>query len=102
MSPMFAVRWDGIDRLGVAEKLLCFVQTRRQKWDDIAWDQIAERKKQAIKSKDGEAKAECVDYKHLRSNSVRQVRMAKWISGTEWGEDMLYTNVCAGAIMISA
>ena len=29
--------------------------------------QIAERKDQAIDSKSGEAKAECVDYKHLRN-----------------------------------
>jgi hypothetical protein len=51
----------------MAEKLLCFVQARRKKRDDIAWNQIAERKDQAINSKDGEAKAECVDYKHLGS-----------------------------------
>ena len=66
MSPMFAFRWDGIDGLGMTEKLLRFVQTRRKKRDDIAWDQIADGKDQAINSKDGEAKAECVDYKHLR------------------------------------
>lgn len=67
ISPMFASRWDGIDRFGMAEKLLCFIQAHRKKWDHIAWNQIAERKDQAINSKDGEAKAECVDYKHLRS-----------------------------------
>ena len=84
MSSIFAFRWDGIDLLGMAEKLLCFVQSRRKNWDYIAWSQIAERKDQAINSKDGEAKAECVDYKHLRSDRIRQVRMAKWILGTEW------------------
>jgi hypothetical protein len=67
MSPMFAFRWDSIDRLGMAEKLLCFVQAHRNKRDDIAWNQIAEGKDQAIKPKDGEAKAECVEYMHLRS-----------------------------------
>ena len=67
MTPMFAFRWYGIDRLGMAEKLLCFVQPHGKKWDYVAWNQIAERKDQAINSKDGEAKAECVDYKHLRS-----------------------------------
>ena len=63
---MFAFRWDGIGRLGITEKLLCFAQTRRKKWDYIAWNQIAERGGQAIKPKDGEAEADCVDYKHLR------------------------------------
>jgi hypothetical protein len=67
MSLIFAFRWDGIDLLGMAEKLLCFVQARRKKWDYITWNQISERKDQAIKSKDGEAKADCVEYKHLRS-----------------------------------
>ena len=67
MGLMFAFRWDGIDLLGVAEKLLCFVQACRKKWDYIAWNQIAEGKDQAINSKNGEAKAECVDYKHLMS-----------------------------------
>ena len=66
ISPMFAFRWDGIDCLGMAEKMLCFVQAHRKKRDYIAWNQIAERKDQAINSEDGEAKAECVDYKHLR------------------------------------
>jgi hypothetical protein len=98
MNPMFAFRRDGIDRIGMAEKLLCFVQSRRKNWGYIAWNQIAEGKDQAINSKDGEAKAECVDYKHLRSDSIRQVRMASWISGTEWGEDMSYRSyICASA-----
>ena len=70
MSPMLAVQWDGIDTLGVAEKQLCFVQMCRKKWDYIAWKQIAEREKQAIKSKDREAKAQCVDYHHLSSTIV--------------------------------
>jgi hypothetical protein len=62
---MFAFLRDGINLLGMAEKLLRFVQARRNKWDYIVWDKIAEGKDQAIKSKDGKAKAECVDYKHL-------------------------------------
>jgi hypothetical protein len=99
MSPMFAFRWDGIDLLGMGEKLLCFVQARRKKWDYIAWDQIAEGKDQAINSKDGEAEAECVEYTHLRSDSIRQVRMANWLSGTEWGEGMSYRSyIYASAI----
>ena len=65
MSPMFAVRWDGIHSLGMTEQLLCFVQACRKEWDYIAWNQIAERKGQTINSKDGEAKADCVDYHHL-------------------------------------
>lgn len=81
MSLMFAFRWDGIDLLGMVEKLLCFVQLRRKNWDHIAWNQIAERKDQAVNSKDGEAKAECVNCKHSRSDRIRQVRMANWISG---------------------
>jgi hypothetical protein len=75
MRPMLATRWDGIDRLGMAEKLLCFVQARRKTWDYIAWNQIAERKDQAINSKNGEAKAECVGYKHLRSAIA-----GKWVT----------------------
>jgi len=66
---MFAFRWDGIDRLGMDEKLLCFVQARRKKWDYIAWKQIAERKDQAINSEDGEAKTECVGYKHFKERN---------------------------------
>ena len=48
---MFAFRWDGVDLLGMAKKLLCFVQEYRNEWDYIAWNQIAKRGGQAIDSK---------------------------------------------------
>ena len=60
VSPMITFRFDGIDRLGMAEKLSCFVQTRPKTWDRIAGNQIAQGKDQGINSKDGEAKAESV------------------------------------------
>ena len=84
MSPMFAFRWDGIDRFGMVEKLLCFVQARRKKWHYMAWNQITERKDQAVNSKDGEAKAECVDYNHLRS--IRQESIGReWVKSCHIG-----------------
>lgn len=67
MSPIIAFRWNGIDLLGLVEKLFRFVQTRPKTWDRIAGDQIAEGKDQAIDSKDGEGKAESVKGKHLDS-----------------------------------
>jgi hypothetical protein len=82
MTPIFVFWWNGIDRFGIAEKLLCFVQTRPKTWDGIAGNQIAEGKDQAINSKDGEDKAESVKYEHLDRKG--RVRTAKWISGTEW------------------
>ena len=48
---------------------------RRNEWDDIAWDEIADGKDEAINSKEGEAKAECVDKKHphRRQSQARMV-----------------------------
>ncbi len=60
-SLIFAFMGDGIDRLGLSKKLLCFVQVDRKKWDDIAWNQIAEGKDDAINSKEGKGKTENVD-----------------------------------------
>ncbi len=46
------------------KKLLRFVQVRRKTRDDVAWNQITEGEDEAINSKGGEAKVECVDKMH--------------------------------------
>ena len=61
---IFAFRWDGMGRLGMIKELLRFVQVRRKTRDDVAWNQITEGEDEAINSKGGEAKVECVDKMH--------------------------------------
>ncbi len=64
MNPAFALRRDSADFLRMFKKLLCFFQKCRERWDDVAWKQIAEVKYKAINSKNGEAEAENVDKMH--------------------------------------
>ena len=54
-------RWDGINRFGMIEKLLCCVQVRRKRWDKVAWNQMEEVEDNC---KGGEGKAEYVSKLH--------------------------------------
>ena len=71
---VFALGWDSADFLCTTEKLLGFVQERKETWGKIARKQIADEKYGAIDPKKGKAEAENVDNMHERGRVI--LRMA--------------------------
>jgi len=65
MSPGITLRWDSTDFLCMIKKLLSFVQESREKWDGIAWEQVAKVKCEAIDPNKGETEAENINKGHV-------------------------------------
>ena len=63
---VFALRWNSAGLLCTSKKLLRFVEECREKWGDIAWEQIASEEYGAIDAKKGEAETKNVDETHER------------------------------------